>query len=353
VSGELPRRVVVYGAGTFGRGLAEHLLRHDVEVVGLLDRALGGMCAGRPIEHPDHADWAKDLPVVLGLHNPTVSAASLRDGLLAAGHPQVVSTVEALRWLGSQGLMVDSYWLSSDPSLPESASSSIAALRPRLGDEASRRLLDQLTAYRARGVIDDLPEPLPLAEQYFAPDLLGRIDLSRILDCGAFDGDTLRALAARGVSVEWVLALEPDPTSFAALAGTARDLSLPAICLPVGAWQRTESVGFTADGRSSSSVDPAAVFRMQAVAIDELLAGSGPSFIKMDIEGAELAALAGARRTIEMHRPGLALSVYHRPTDLWEIPLWVQAHGDYDLYLRQYGENGFDTVLYALPRGAA
>ena len=43
----------------------------------------------------------------------------------------------------------------------------------------------------------------------------------------------------------------------------------------------------------------------------------------MDIEGAEYEALLGARGTISKYRPGLAISLYHRPADLWQIPLLI------------------------------
>ena len=39
-------------------------------------------------------------------------------------------------------------------------------------------------------------------------------------------------------------------------------------------------------------------------------------FIKMDIEGAEVAALTGARETLRRFRPRLAIAVYHREGDL-------------------------------------
>ena len=48
--------------------------------------------------------------------------------------------------------------------------------------------------------------------------------------------------------------------------------------------------------------------------------------MKLDVEGAELPALEGARRTIAEERPALALALYHRTADIFEIPLMLAEH---------------------------
>lgn len=72
-------------------------------------------------------------------------------------------------------------------------------------------------------------------------------------------------------------------------------------------------------------------------------------FIKMDIEGSETAALDGARESLARFRPKLAISVYHRPEDLTQIPVWVDNLGlGYCLYLDHYTIHQEETVLYAI-----
>jgi hypothetical protein len=76
--------------------------------------------------------------------------------------------------------------------------------------------------------------------------------------------------------------------------------------------------------------------------------------LKLDIEGAELDALRGARELISRSRPRLAVCVYHKPEHLWEIPLFLREMCPWcDFYLRSHGHYGFDTVMYAVPRAAA
>lgn len=73
----------------------------------------------------------------------------------------------------------------------------------------------------------------------------------------------------------------------------------------------------------------------------------GTVYIKMDIEGSELAALEGASELIQKHKPYLAICVYHRKNDLIQIPLYIKSLvPNYQFYLR----GGFHTILWAVPR---
>lgn len=74
-------------------------------------------------------------------------------------------------------------------------------------------------------------------------------------------------------------------------------------------------------------------------------------FIKMDIEGAELAALEGATGCIQKYRPKLAISLYHKPNDLFEIPAYLHRRFPfYEMYIEHYTIHNEETVLYCNPR---
>ena len=69
----------------------------------------------------------------------------------------------------------------------------------------------------------------------------------------------------------------------------------------------------------------------------------------MDIEGSELKAIIGAREIIKKFHPTLAISVYHKPEDIVEIPqLIMDINPNYKFSLRHYSIGDFDTVLYAI-----
>jgi hypothetical protein len=69
----------------------------------------------------------------------------------------------------------------------------------------------------------------------------------------------------------------------------------------------------------------------------------------MNIEGAELEALEGARESIRRWAPTLAISAYHRPSDLWQVAALARSlRPDYRLYFRQHDGGVIETVLYAI-----
>ncbi len=73
-------------------------------------------------------------------------------------------------------------------------------------------------------------------------------------------------------------------------------------------------------------------------------------FLKMDIEGSELNALKGAKNLISRFRPKLAISLYHKSEDLFEIPLFISKEfGFYQFFLDHYTIHSEELVLYCLP----
>lgn len=71
-------------------------------------------------------------------------------------------------------------------------------------------------------------------------------------------------------------------------------------------------------------------------------------FIKMDIEGAELEALKGAVLSIKKFMPDLAISIYHKPEHLIDIPLLIKDFcPEYNIYIGHKYYNPTETVCFA------
>ncbi len=74
-----------------------------------------------------------------------------------------------------------------------------------------------------------------------------------------------------------------------------------------------------------------------------------PTFIKMDIEGAEQGALLGCEKMIRKHIPKLAICIYHGYEDSWKIPSMIyDMNPDYKFYIRHNGGNLIPTEFVLL-----
>jgi FkbM family methyltransferase len=175
----------------------------------------------------------------------------------------------------------------------------------------------------------------------------------RIVDGGAYTGDTLQSLRHHGYKLASIYAFEPDEGNFKQLS-TAASAFLPEAQIslwPCGLWSSTCRLNFSEGGGAGSSLSQTGTCMVPVVALDDVLHGQPVNLIKMDIEGAEPDALRGARQTIKKYRPGLAICLYHCPDHVWSIPLWVhELDLDYRFYFRAHWGNTLDTVLYAIPR---
>jgi len=193
------------------------------------------------------------------------------------------------------------------------------------------------------------------AEMYFDPSIYRLGDRETLLDCGAYDGDTLRVFLARsGGHFNRIYALEPDPGNRAKLHAWATTLP-PAerariTILPYAVGQRDEQVSFGEGQGVVSRIgasDSGVVVDCRRI---DSIAATSTTILKMDIEGAELDALRGAAATIKAARPILTLSSYHFTEHLWEIPLLIRELApDYRISLRRYAAECWEMAYYGVP----
>ncbi len=340
----------VYGAGRMGREALAYCRAQGIEPQAFIDRAArtGMTLDGIPVLSPEVASrQGVGADVLVALHSPGVDVAG------------VVSVLRGERYAN-----VDTLWNESDRSgwLPRSPfwldpkfdwsteADAIVKARSLLVDDASRTVFDQQIALRRHGDYAALGPPTP-DDQYMPRGLEAWRQPMRLLDCGAYDGDTIRAVRAVGNVIERYVALEPDPANFARLLASLGSDPTGRL-LQVGVHSGQGRVSFSSGEGGAAHVDAGGTTTIEVVRIDDLCADFAPTLIKMDIEGAERQALEGATRTIGRDRPDLAISAYHRIDDLWRIALQIEAlQPDYRFHLRSHAHNGFDTVLYAvMPR---
>jgi FkbM family methyltransferase len=230
----------------------------------------------------------------------------------------------------------------------EASRESVTWLHDRLEDEESRSVLRNLIAFRNSYNLHYLRDFADKQDtQYFEDFLLLDSDRPVFVDIGGFDGFTTRQFIKRVPKYEQVYVFEPDVRNrevcLRNLAGFAN------VCLlPYGAGNQNETLRFSQAG-SASAIDPEGLEQIDVRRIDDLI-DRQVTYMKMDIEGAERQALEGARNTIERYRPNLAVCVYHRPSDFWEIPRYVlDIYAGYKVFLRHYTESIYETVMYFVP----
>lgn len=221
-------------------------------------------------------------------------------------------------------------------------------LSERLRDPLSREVLARIVNFRLTYDLDHMrPFSDTQARQYFE-DFLSYGDAEVFADVGAFDGITSEEFARRQPGYQAIYVFEPNAKNLE--VARARLSDDPRVRLVPAALGEREGVVRFAEAGSSSRITAEGGVEVRVEPLDNFV--DVPfTFLKMDVEGAEAAVIAGARRVIETHHPKIAVSVYHRPADLVDIPGRVLAiRDDYEIALRHYTEGFTETVMYFLPK---
>lgn len=343
-----PPRIAILGAADEGRRLAGLCARHGVAVEALVDDnpALRGMeiagIAVRPTETLAGLDHA--TPVVIASHRALKATERLR----RMGFRHVAPFV-LLQLLDPERFpphMFYEGWLT-DLDVNRRRYQGLAA---SLADDVSRQVLDAVIGYRLT-CDATLLAPVVEWDMYGPTSLVSYGEHEVFIDGGSYDGDTIRLFIDRVAGrYDRVIAFEPDPATFARLV--ANFAGEPRV-EPVrrGLYSRTATLRFNDEGsRASGLTFGERGVEVEVTSIDEVLAGDPVTFIKMNIEGAEQDALRGGAAAIAKWSPKLAIAVYHRASDLWQVPALVrELNPGYRLFLRQHDGGVIETVLYALP----
>jgi FkbM family methyltransferase len=180
-----------------------------------------------------------------------------------------------------------------------------------------------------------------------------------VVDGGGGYGDTALYFSTRVAPDGQVVVVEMDPRNRRAIERNLEQNGEAASrvrLVHAALWESSgESIPYVAGGKLSRlQPEPAAEGgTAETTALDELVEGVGlgrVDFLKLDVEGAELAALKGAAQVLEHHRPKLAVALYHKPEDLIEIPRHIAELGlGYRLFLDHTSPGSEETVLFGAP----
>jgi FkbM family methyltransferase len=355
-----PRRVdkplVLYGAGNLGHMAREYLDRLEIPIAAVVD--------SRPDAHRADTFWG-GVPV---FGPAEVPAGLRRDALLAV----CVATApmgeldESLRGQGWRDVVpfydiAEAYrdrhplgngWFTGEIGPAEVAA--VEQVLARWDDDVSRAHHLQFIAWHALRedwLFDGAP--VTTGDRYFIPDVLGLVhEREAFVDVGAHHGEVVRRFAGVvGGRFESIDAIEGDPRNLAVLrAGIEAERSLRdrvrVLSHVVGAGPGRaaffDGLGY------ASQLSSLGGERVEVTTLDALQLR--PTFLKLHLEGHELAALEGGLETLRRHRPVVATTSYHNRLGLHELPRWLMDHLDgYHFLLRLHSWCGTGAVVYAIP----
>ncbi len=341
-------KLVLMGAGHLGRKVLSALRKRGIEALAFVDHSStlqGTQVDGLQVLSP--ADGAKrfgtEATFIVTIFRGTGDGGmAARERLLHSLGCRQVTNFLTVAWRYPAELLP--HYGAALPSTILSAAAEIAEVGAAWQDELSREVFLAQLLWRLRADFGGLSAPS--AFQYFPPDLLSPRTDEAFVDGGAYDGDTLRVLGPR-FDKAW--AIEPDPTNVARLRAQG-DPRVTVLECALGSLPG--EANFAANQGVGSALSAMGSSKVSVETLDRLFEREKPTFIKLDIEGAEQAALEGARSMLSRHQPTLAVCTYHRPDDLWKIPGFLRkVLPQHRLSLRAHENDGFELVAYAIPPG--
>lgn len=332
------KKIYIYGAGCVGGDIFNLLKEYELEIEAFIDRRgkKGLEYFTRKVYRAEDIlvseEEKRNILIIVSIHCSMIEFMDIKKNMSGLGYYDVVYFGEIYNYEiihRKSNEVIRAYSLFNDA-------------------ESQKTFLSYIEA-----IIKSNPNLYPKKStysQYFPEDIIFNKGYSRFVDCGAFDGDTAINLKKYRKDIESIVLFEPDLNNFRKLYDTmsTNKIADEQILFPCGVWNETKLLSFSDNKSTQSYIGKSGTSVIQGVSLDMVLLNFRPSFIKMDVEGAEIKALIGAKNTIEKHSPDLAICVYHSVNHLWEIPLLIEnINKDYCFYLRSYEEFGIETVLYA------
>lgn len=317
--------IVLYGMGNGAAKLLRICHAYGITISSLFasdDFVRGQTFAGLPVQRvADLEDIYEDfiILVAFGSHDKAVMA-HIDD--LAKRHPLYLPDLP----------VAGDEWF--DATFFKTQQEKAFAVSTLWADEPSRQLYEDLLRYKWSGERCYLQETVTdeAIWQLLQPQVA-----ESYWDIGAYDGDTIAAfLQASGRNDQQIVAWEPDPKTFRKLQENIATWRLPNVTLlPYAAYHEACTLSFAA-GAGRGSAIAASGLPVAAKTIDAVRGDGACTVLKIDAEGAEKEVLQGAAITLQECRPKLRLAAYHRPGDLWNLPLQLQSlQPSYQLYLRR------------------
>ena len=348
---------IVFGAGRMGKLFVNNLLKKGYLVEAIIDnnpKLQGKKIYGVKIISLGNAKKYRNYPIIVAslLYETEIV------NLLKKSRFKLIFPLVYVNFLDPDLFISPEYHNMINAISDSNNRKKIKKVFSLIKEKKSLEVLYDLLMFRSTTDKKYIKSALSKKRLFFEKDIMPLSENEVLVDCGAYDGDSIESFIESVLNrYKSIHSFEPDPINFRKLKAKINKNKWQNI-FPVmkGVFNFSGKVGFVGvgevDGRieSKERVSNKSSELINVVSIDEYFVNKHkPTLIKMDIEGAEMEALKGAKNTIKKYKPKLAISSYHRATDMWEIPLLIYSYNkNYKFYFRHYSNELPDTICYAI-----
>ena len=337
---------ILFGAAEIGKRFL-NLLNGNVKVVAFCDNnsnLWGGEINGVKIISPDELlnNYHKNMNIIITIESFTEIQKQLEImGFINVFSYLFLTIIDSGKYeVPHSSNMIKSFFKNRGK---------IEKLYNNLEDQRSKEVLFTILSCRLNL---DYSQLAGICEknQYFDEGII-KIKTGEIfIDGGAYIGDTIESfIGQHNGMISKIYAFEPDVNNYRKLCMELKNkYNIKIITIRKGLFSCTKKVNYIFKG-IDSRISINGTRQIYVVSMDDYFNNKRVSFIKLDIEGAEQDALIGAKNIIEEQMPKIAVCVYHKPNDLWEIPLLIKSiNKKYKIYLRHYSTQLYETDCYAV-----
>lgn len=359
--------IIIFGAGTVGKYLLKSLKKNNYKIKNFADnnpKILSRKIYG--VKVISYKDLKRNLPkeqiiIASVIYEKEILKQLKKDNI------NNVFPLTYLNYLLPEAFNFRKYSKLFDAIFLPKNINKIYSIANLLADNESKKIFSKIINFRLNNYfLSDLDSIKSSYEQYFDKSLINLSNKEIFVDGGGYIGDTIKPFyAVTKGKFEKIYSFEPDRKNFRKLKAIVGKIDKNRIEMyPFGLYKKDGEVEFQEQGNPESGIVKNNLFsplsgsklsnsvksKLPVVSIDSFFKDKQPpTLIKMDIEGAEIDALKGAKQIISKFKPKLTICVYHNPADLWEIPLLIKKlNPRYKIYLRHYSSELCETVCYAI-----
>lgn len=342
-------KVLLFGADILGKEFLKVCKSNNLKVMAICDndRSKKGrkILGVKVISIDELKEYPKDTPIIVTIMHDFI----VKEQLKKLGYTSVFGhTYFAALYPEKFHYFT---WQSSQKAL-KNGLAEVLELYRLLKDKKSKKVLEQLITHRLTldhedlvGVVDEMDK------EYFDPSIIMTLENEVFVDGGGFDGDTIKKYIHSSKNIfKEIHCFEPDSTSQKKIKTFLKKKKDNRIILhPFGLSNKNHLAFFSDTGTAGSKVNDGGARKIKLVSLDAYLYNKKPTFIKFDIEGSETDAIMGMKKIMRELKPKLAICIYHKPSDLWKVPLLIKKiNPKYKIFIRHYTQTQHDTVCYAI-----